>query len=152
MHDEGWGMLLIAYIIPYASWEIYRQARRGNDFVVDRQSVCGAAVLFGLLALWGAHVPPGVGVLLLLSAVTAAALMWLRRFAKRLPTPRWFIGLRRVALLVGACAWVALLVPAMSNGRDDFDVVVAAAFPVGFLLAYAAVEWALRGFLPQDRA
>lgn len=152
MSDEAaWGTVIGAYVAVYGGFEISRQARRGIDFEVDRKSLIGAGTLLLLLVLWGGNAPPGIGILLLLVAGTVASFIWLHRVARALATPRWLVGLRRVALVLGAITWAAGGVQAIAENRwSDEQVLFAALFPLGYMVLYVAVEWALRGFLPKS--
>lgn len=70
-----WGLVVVLYVAPFACFEIYRQARRGDGYTPDRWTAWGWGGFAVLLALWSIKVPAG---LVVIAAVLAGLVAGLR--------------------------------------------------------------------------
>lgn len=76
--ETVWGMILVGYLIAYASWEVWRQVATGRDSGPDRWSAVGAGTLLSLVGMWTVRTPPGFALIFIAAVAVAVAAYWLR--------------------------------------------------------------------------
>lgn len=82
-----WGIVILAYVAPFATFEIVRQARRGDGYAPDRWTGWGWGGFVVLLVLWGVKFPAAIVILLALIAAAVAGVRYGLQMLKRSRTP-----------------------------------------------------------------